>query len=61
MTVKQAVKYLEAAEANEGEEAIPDYEFVLFEKLGLIDWNGKTNTHILTDNGRQWLKQLTNE
>jgi hypothetical protein len=61
MTIAEAVNYLRAAEANEGADFIPESDFVLLEDLELVGWDADQDCHVLRDNGRQWLKQLTKE
>lgn len=63
MTVKQVVKYLEAAKAHEGEDAIPDDVFDALDALDLVYFDScmGLSKHGITAHGRQWLKQLTKE
>ena len=63
MTIKQAVKYLKAGRAKSGMYADDDDAMAL-ERFGLMGWaydgsREEGGYHILTANGRQWLKQLT--
>jgi len=61
MTIAEMVQYLQAADANEGEDAIPENEYLHMEDLKLVGWDDDNQCHTITDNGRQWLKQLTKE